>query len=826
MQDEQQLDNRAATSHRTVRAAKHATAAPVGGVIRCSVKKLVDFSCRSGDLESFGTAGPTAAEGQKAHQLLQSKKSAEEESEVRVSCSVAAHSRTLKISGRIDLVNLDPEAPCASEIKSCYAPPHKLPQHKVNLHWAQLKVYGYCLLSDSNNRELKQNKITLRLIWYNLRADEVTVDEQVFEFDQLQQFVYEAAVRYIEWTNLLESQFAATITSAQNLNFPHPEFRAGQRDMAAATYLAARDGFHLMCEAPTGVGKTVSTLFPAMKAIGSGSIDRVIYLTAKNSGRQAANECMEKMTEHGLSISTITITSKKTTCHCSNGTCERNAEDGSCPLTRGFFDRLPDARLQLIKSGMITPDNIDDAAHEYALCPFELTLQLLPWVQLVICDFNYVFDPLVRLSALTEHTNRQLLLVDETHNLTDRARAMYSATLDKRELKKAIADLDSTSLQSKNLKSLVRAIDRWSKQQQDLESAHLEKPKPISRAIKRCVQSMTEDSEQPVKITEALAEAGKSLFRYAVIEDLYDKHHRCVTLKQAHKKYNNTVISLRCLNATDHLKRSFEHYRSTVAFSATLRPPQFYRTALGLPQDTRQLSLESPFDPDQQCTVVCNWVDTRYKSRANSIASIVEIIASVYFAKAGNYQVFFPSYVFMQSVAEKFSEKHPDVAIITQKRNFTEQERHEFLANFKQHKAVLGFSILGGIFGEGVDYAGDQLIGSIIVGTGLASINLTQQLIETDFRSRGVNGFDYASRNPGFTRVLQTAGRVIRNENDRGVVVLVDQRFNDDFYHNHFPAHWRASSCVNLEQMKSKLDNFWLDIERNFPPVDAGASHQ
>jgi len=799
---------------RTVAAAKKSeSTATKSKLLKCSVKKFVDFACRTGDLESFGTAGPTAAEGQKAHKVLQSKKSENEEAEVKVECTLDLDARRLKLSGRIDLLNADPAAPCVSEIKSCYAPPHRLPQSTVTLHWAQLKVYGYCVLRDLESSADANNtqEVTLRLIWYNLIADEVIIDEQKFDLGTLGAFITDAAHRYIKWIDLVEQQFADTVKSADRLEFPHHEFRAGQRDMAASVYLAARDGFHVMCEAPTGIGKTVSALFPAVKAIGNGDIDRILYLTAKNSGRQAAGDCIELLAKCGLTLSAITITAKNTTCHCSNGTCERNAFDGSCPLTIGFFDRLPAARLQLIQSGVITPDLIDDAAHEHALCPFELTLQLLPWVQVVVCDFNYVFDPLVRLSELTENTNRQLLLVDEAHNLTDRARSMYSASLDKRAIKRAAADLNKNSLQAKNLRTLVRAIDRWGKECTDEENAHTEKPKTIARAIKRCMQSMTDQSqpEQNIVLTEAITETAKAVFRYAVIEELFGEHHRCITQKQNNGRYKNTVVNLQCLNATNQLKKTYKQYRASVTFSATLRPQHYYQSSIGLPDDTRTLSLESPFNPAQQCTLLCDWVDTRYNARARSVDSIVEIIATVYRAKRGNYQVYFPSYVFMESVFAAFTETHSEVPVIIQTRGSSELERQEFLAHFERNNAVLAFSIMGGIFGEGVDYTGDQLIGSIIIGTGLSSVNLTQQLIEADFKAAGMDGFDYASRYPGFTRVLQTAGRVIRTETDRGVVVLVDQRFSQPFYTPLFPTHWNTIHCNGTPVLDNNLREFW-----------------
>ncbi len=793
--------------------------------IKCSVKNFVDFACRRGDLESIGTAGPTALEGQKAHKILQDKKQKQEESEVRIECKLpvkteAGHSRTLHLSGRIDLLDSNTDSPIASEIKSCYAQPHKLPESTVALHWAQLKVYGYCVLRKirSENKDSKA-EITLRLVWFNIVANDVTTDEQTLSFSELESFVKEAASRYVAWIALVNDQFSETVNSAKTLEFPHQSFRAGQRDMAAAAYVSARDGFHVLCEAPTGIGKTISTLFPAVKAIGNGDIDRIIYLTAKNSGKRAAGECLSQLQAHGLAISAITISSKKTTCHCSNGTCERNADDGSCPLTIGFFDRLPDARLQLIKSGIITPETIDIAAHEHAVCPFELTLQMLRWVQVVICDFNYVFDPLVKLNQLTENTKRQMLLVDEAHNLTDRARSMYSAELNKLELKRAAADLPKNSVQGQNLQSLSRAIDRWSKeclarplpkQSPPLENADTELPKTVSRAIKKCVQSMmNETDDSRLLITESITDASKAIFRFAVIEELFNTHYRTVTIKHERGKYKNTIVTLQCLNATDFLKKSYKQYRSSVTFSATLRPQHFYVESLGLPGNTKALSLDSPFEPSQQCTVVCDWVDTRYRARESSIPDIVDIIAKAYHAKQGNYQVFFPSYVFMESVSAEFRRQQPAIPIIEQRRGTTEQERQEYLAHFKNTNNTLAFSILGGIFGEGVDYHGDQLIGSIIVGTGLASISLTQKLIEEDFQSQGLNGFDYASRYPGFTRVLQTAGRVIRTETDKGVVILVDQRFQTPFYQKLYPKHWNTETVSNNDELGKKLQEFW-----------------
>ena len=310
-------------------------------------------------------------------------------------------------------------------------------------------------------------------------------------------------------------------------------------------------------------------------------------------------------------------------------------------------------------------------------------------------------------------------------------------------------------------------------------------------------------------MTEALAEVAKALFRYEVIQDLFSDHHRTITIKSGSGRYVNSSVTLQCLNASDQLKKSFCKFRSSVSFSATLRPQQFFIDSLGLTEETKTLSLESPFAVAQQCTAICDWVDTRYQARANSIAPIVDIIFDLFNTRQGNYQVFFPSYAYMESVHDEFVKRHTSVPVLLQKRGSAEHERQNFLEQFKLGQATVAFSILGGIYGEGIDYRGDQLIGSIIVGTGLSSINLVQSLIEKDYQSRGLNGFDYASRYPGFTRVLQTAGRVIRTESDRGVVVLIDSRYRQPFYQKLFPDHWQAEICDNKANLLERVNNFW-----------------
>ncbi len=777
-------------------------------VIKISVRKLVEFSCRSGDLTHDGIAGPTALEGQIAHKQLQSVREKHEEAEVKVSTDIRSADITLRVSGRVDLLTRQDNRLSIGEIKSCYAPVEKIPQHNRDQHWAQLKIYGYCVLSDEN---CSAHEISLRLIWINIKTNEKTIEDGCFSKAELTEFTHTAAARYISWMQVILKQQNKIAHSAKSLTFPHAEFREGQRNMAAGVYVTTREKAALLCEAPTGIGKTISTLFPAAKAIGEGLIESVVYLTAKTSGRQSANQALQQLEDHGLYVSAITITSKKTTCHCSNGTCERDNK-GVCPLTIGFFDRLPEARQALIGGGVITPQDIDHAAHQYQLCPFELTLQLLPWVSIAVCDFNYVFDPLVRLTHFTERSHKRLLLVDEAHNLIDRARSMYSAQLSKAQMLDASKDTRASSeFLAKAFKRLAGSIDRYAKTSKETEFSEDKPVQSITRSVSQCIEALTTTLENQLPLTETQADAAKELYRYMVIEDLFGDQHRVITTSHKTRSGRQVTHKLQCLNATTKLKTSFKQFRASVTFSATLRPQHYFRESLGLPDNTTSVSLSSPFEPSQQGTYVCEWINTRYHARQQSIKPLVDIAHNAYQTKSGNYQIYFPSYAFMEMVYEAFIKQYPDISTIVQKRGSSDQDRTDYLQAFDSAQPTLGFAIMGGIYGEGIDYIGDKLIGTIIVGTGLASPGLQQKLIEEDYTKQGLNAFDYASRYPGLTRVLQTAGRVIRSENDTGIVILADQRFSDPFYLQLFPQHWNPVHCRSLQTLTDSLNDFWAE---------------
>jgi len=780
--------------------------------VRVSVSQLVEFACRSGDLVHTGLSGPSATQGMRAHQRLQREMAQEFEAEVRIRVSVSVDGASVDLGGRIDLLQRAPSLPVIREIKSTLVPPASVPASIQLQHWAQLQVYGYCFLRDaaqSPGTVAPPDSVKLELLWINLLDQQQIIESRDIDFAALERFVLQALRRYLAWQQRVRSMARKTVETAAAMDFPYAEFRSGQRDMAVGTFRAIRDSACLLCEAPTGIGKTLSTLFPALKAVASEHIRQLIYLTAKTPGRTIALEAIRQLEQQGLETSALVLQSKVLICHCSNGTCPRDSE-GRCPLTLGFFDRLPAAMDALLEMRIMDGAALDRVATEFQVCPFELSLRMLPWVTVVICDYNYVFDPLVRLTHFAEPDKNMALLLDEAHNLVDRARGMYSARLTRHQSQQVARDCTATHPEvARTLSGLTRALDRWAKTTDAEESATSTTPDTVTRAVDRCVEALIGNMDSGAPLPESCNDWFKELYRYRVIEELFSPQHRTVTRIQQRRGGKDIELRLQCVNAGGWLQKSFSRFRSAVLFSATLRPPDYFHTALGLPAKTRGMALCSPFDASRLGVYICPYIDTRYRARDSSLADLVNLIADVSQSKSGKYLVFFPSYAYMECVHSEFECRYPALDTIIQQRNFTLEQREAFLDRFAAGNAVTGFAIMGGVFGEGVDYLGDRLIGSIIVGTGLPAPGIEQKLIAEDYAAAGLDSFDFAYRYPGFTRVLQTAGRVIRTESDRGVIVLVDGRFDDAFYRALYPQHWDVSICPSGASVNQQLALFW-----------------
>ncbi|WP_250463714.1 ATP-dependent DNA helicase [Microbulbifer litoralis] len=674
------------------------------------------------------------------------------------------------------------------------------------------------------------------MLWHNLKENKTYPELREFDWRELETFAGSAVTTYVQWYRRWHRHRERMRSTARALAFPFPDYRAGQRQLAVAAYRCLRDGGELVVEAPTGIGKTASTLFPAIKALGEEQLDQLVYLTAKNSGRDVVRETAARLHREGLALSLLEIRARDKTCACSLGLCSRDA-DGICPRTRGFFDRLPDARQQLLGEPLLTPETVARTADHWQLCPFELSLQMLPWVDLVVCDFNYVFDPLVRLNTLQDQSRRRALLVDEAHNLGDRARSMYSAILTRSDSRRAAAACKgSHPTLRRSIQSLVRALDKWVEQQrQDKTAADNgdtelwvtspaeteSQPAAVTRAAHKVMALVNQLWEQSQAPPEALGDWLKALHRYLCIEQLLTDRHRCLTrAEERQNRWREQTLKLLCLNAAGYLQQCYRQFHAVIAFSATLRPAAYIRDQLGLQPDSAYLALPSPFRPEQLGVFLCPYVDTRYRARHRAIDALVDMVARVYRSRPGNYLVFFPSYRFLQQVAERFAERFPQIELVQQQPGASDSQRTAFLQHFDEGRQTLGFAIMGGVFGEGVDYTGERLVGTIVVGTGLPQVNAEQELLRQAYDADAshspalsVNGFDFTYRYPGATRVLQTAGRVIRSESDRGVLILADCRFAGPFYRNLYPEHWQPRTCSGGEALSDGLSSFWQAVE-------------
>jgi Rad3-related DNA helicase len=771
--------------------------------LKLGIRELAEFCCRDGDLGYDNSPGVKALQGLQTHQKIQRRYRGQAEAEVMVKLLTRIDDLDIVLGGRIDLLFAGESPPRIEEIKTVYA--HVAGNADDAVHWAQLKCYGACYAC-----EHRLDEVNLSLNLVALFSQQEQRHSKIFSRAELDAFVEQTLQHYLRWYRLVEQQRKVTREQAQALEFPFASFRHQQRGFAAEVYRAILNQQRLIVEAPTGSGKTISTLFPALKAIGEDQCDQVIYLSAKVSGQQQAVKAVELMQ---ADVSYLVIQAKARSCPC-NFDADEIDDEGRCRRCLGFFERLPAAREKLFRERRLDVARIQACATEFKLCPFELTLQMLPWVEIVICDFNYVFDPLVQLGYFRNDQQRKLLLIDELHNLVDRARGMYSASLTRAQIKNAMKAGNSHSI-SAALKSMQQALDRELRAQDEDESIVDNTPQDLLRASQRFSEKLGFDIFSNKNIASETLEFSRAIFRFQNIGNLYSHHHRTLGYKPLEKR----EIKLLCLNAFEYLQQCYPLFHAVCGFSATLTPTTYFQQALGLDEECDSRVLEAVFPAKHLAVRIGTYVDTRYREREQHIDNICESIARCYRIRPGNYLVFFSAYYFMQQVHARFTEREPQINSLLQQREFDDAAQQQFLSRFFEAERQLGFAIMGGRFAEGIDYQGDALIGAIIVGVGLPQANTEQQLIQQDFDSLGLDGFDYAFRFPGLIRVKQSAGRVIRSEQDRGVVILLDRRFQQPGYARHLPAHWQPVHCKDADSLEQSLQAFWRDMEN----IDAPA---
>lgn len=813
-----------------------------------SVRELVEFALRSGDLggeRDFVGPGRARA-GIRGHQKLQNSRPAGYEKEVPVAQEIEGDEFTLKVQGRLD--GLIPGEPVLlEEIKTVQGRWDGLADP---LHWAQLRCYGHIYAGQHGLQT-----ISLQLTYLNLDTGQVTEFSELATPASLQAF-FEAAVRvYLEWVRERYRWCLRRDESIRELAFPFPNYRPGQRELAVAAYRALVRGERLFLEAPTGIGKTISVLFPALKAMGEGRFERLFYLTARTVGRSVAEKALADLRRGGLQLRTLTLTAREKICVRDGHPCDPQ----TCPFALGYYDRNKAAMREALRQPELTRAALETVALKHQVCPFELGLDVSVWVDAIICDYNYVFDPKVYLRRhFGESNNACAFLVDEAHNLVDRGRDMFSAELDSRQIRETKGAL------KKALPRCGRALTRLnsalrqlaSEDETDFEPPDEQRagelglfgfaaPSAVRRSAGdsapasqngnvRAAGAMRElPAELLDKVDDALKEAESWLARNEAAEfrePLLECYFRLFSFRRTAELYDERYMTIAeplpsgvrvrlfCLDPSFLLAQALERAAAAVFFSATLTPLQYYRELLGGKPSDPLLQLPSPFPPEHLAVLVEHRLRTDFKTRASTLGEVVEAVAAAVAGRRGNYLVYLPSYQYLNSVYAEFEKRHSPARTLIQRPGMTEAERDAFLAAFSvdHREALVGFAVMGGIFGEGIDLAGDRLLGVIIVGVGLPQLCLERDLIRDYFQAKLGSGFDYAYTFPGVNRVLQAVGRVIRSETDRGVALLIDARFAEHRYRRLFPRWWRAFGIAGTRAIRQRVAEFWNATAEKF----------
>ena len=852
--------------------------------LHTSVRNLVEFILHGGDIDNRSGRMITDAmmEGSKIHRKIQRSMGEDYQAEVPLALTIEAEEYMLVIEGRADGIaygefpnqNSEKEAYTQDtfldrtgkseemvyidEIKGVYRNVATM-EASVYVHKAQAMCYAYIYALQNH-----LDQIGVQMTYCNLDTEDVKLFQEVFAWDALADWFGNLIAEYRKWADWQIMWRRKRQESIQNLEFPYP-YREGQRKLVGDVYRTIRRGKNLFLQAPTGVGKTISTIFPAVKAVGEELADRIFYLTAKTITATVAKETFGLLREQGYQAKIIQLTAKEKLCLCGNTAIEQEAADQdnpypdfpqiklecnpqNCPYAKGHFDRVNDAVFELLQaSDLFTREEILAQARKHRVCPFELSLDVATWCDNILCDYNYVFDPNVYLKRFFQDSSKEkyLFLVDEAHNLVDRSREMYSATLYKEDI------LAVKKIMKPHNQAIARTLDKCNKAMLDFKRecenySVCESVGVLTFYLMRLVSQMEEFFEKPREFPDkkTVLDFYFELRNFVNIYDLVDENYVIYDEMQEDGRF---MIKLFCVDPSKNLQKCIDKSVSTIFFSATLLPINYYKRLLSTKEDNYAIYAQSTFDETQRLLAFGRDVSTKYTRRGPAeYEKIARYIRAAIRSKKGNYMVFFPSYKMMQDVYDVFVrvERESDtrngvavsdeqniaeesleesLTIIMQHSNMNEAEREEFLQAFEQEDGgtLVAFCVMGGIFGEGIDLKNDRLIGAVIVGTGLPQISNEREILKQYYDKQGLSGFDYAFRYPGINKVLQAAGRVIRTQEDRGIIVLLDERFLQSDYNALYPREWKNRIVGNVETVDAEIRKFWentkdvLEIKKN-----------
>ena len=767
---------------------------------RINVRAVAEFYCEGGDLSRESDLYARMQEGSRAHRALQSLYPDDYRAEVPVSRTVECLGIEFALYGRVDGLWRRGDEPVIEEIKSTLREVTSLTGGEYPAHWAQAQLYAAILCHQE-----QANGAWVNLVYCQAGTMQTTRLERHYTAGELEDLMQTCLEPLARWTGALNAHREDRLPTLRALTFPYDRFRAGQREMAANVYVALRDRKRLLCQAPTGIGKTVASLFPSLKALGEGKAEAVFYLTARTTGARAVLDALERMRRQGAHVRTVFLRAKDKVCPFPEGDCD----PAVCPRARGYYDRRRAALYESLFTDRLGPDEIARLAAAHELCPFELSLDLSETADLIVCDYNYVFDPRVRLKRWFSGKSGASLLIDEAHNLPARVRDMLSASLSERDvelLRRSVGrEKGRKHLLYRALTALLAPL-RVLRAEHPLEEASSDLPAALKDASQAFQEACAPFLAEPAGYAGALWEQYFAALDFLAAAERFDGHYRALYLPED----RHLTVRLWCADPADHIRETLSRVRGAALFSATLTPLPFYRDLMGLSEADGDalLDLPSPFPPEN-LEVRRVSLPMRYRQRDSSVQPLARLMLQAVREQPGNYLACFPSYAFMRQVFDALEADAGEVRLHMQSPQMTEFAREDFLAQFTPHpeRPLLALIVMGGVFSEGIDLPGDLLRGAFIVGTGVPQVCLENDALRALFEDKfgpGA-GYRYAYLYPGLARAFQAAGRVIRTETDTGRVFLIDSRWLDPEHAALLPRHWGGEKQGNGERWGGRL---------------------
>ena len=769
-------------------------------IYHLSVRELVEFLYQSGDLISTTQNYERANLGSKIHRLLQSSQGENYHSEVYLKLTTQVEDIYFLIDGRADGIFFEEDMVTIDEIKTTAKADEDI-DDSCFVHWAQAYCYAYIYAT-----QYHLSQIQVRLTYYQIESKKIKQFLRILSYEDLHDFYMDNLHQFLKWAKLSKSLRETSIAHLKRLTFPFPAYRQGQREFAVSVYKTILEEEVLFAQAPTGIGKTISTLFPSLKAIGEDKVDKIFYLCAKTITASVAYDTIQLLQKQDISFKTVCITAKDKICFLEKRNCDPNV----CPYAKGYYNRNKDALYELLTTkDFLDAKTIEEIASKHTICPFELSLDASLYADVIICDYNYAFDPRIFLKRFFLEQSNNVLLVDEAHNLIERGKEMYSASLSKSQFTaiRKFVTKDFASLK-RSLASVIFEFETLAIKHEEAFLVLSEVPITLLDALEKFYANASAYFQQDhdPQYDEQIKEVFFEVTTFLKINDYYNQDF--VTFLYLDE---DCTIKQYCMNPSTMLRAMMNRVKSTVLFSATLSPIQYYMDLLGGNDTSLRLSLPSPFSKDNVCVLINDAISTKYHDRMQSLLSIVEIIHASILPKPGNYIVFCPSYVYMKQISKEFMHQYPDIHVSLQDMNMSEDEKQAYLEAFKQtDKMHVYFCVLGGMFAEGIDLKGDQLLGAIIVGVGLPQISPQIDTVKGYFDEKNKQGYAYAYQIPGMNKVLQAAGRVIRCMEDKGIIVFIDQRFTTSFYKRLIPKqyqHYKRIASPSAAYLE--ISNFW-----------------